>query len=303
MGMKTASTNVHTAPAAREDAQEAHAVHAYATRWGPAIERTLREGLAGELAPGALFRQPLEYVLASGGKRYRPLLTLAACELVGGEPNAALEAGCAIEYLHTSSLLLDDLPCMDGAAERRGRRALHQVVGEAETILVSLLLINVAHQMLARAGPPDVAAREHFHARICHLIGPEGMIGGQQVDLWIAQGSVLPSARDQEGQLLRKTSALITAALLAGAQVGGASTEQMQILERFGRELGEAYQLTDDALDEVEDRGRNMLHANCLERAHDRLRSAMQVLEEGFAGSAAFRTMATLAGFCVHRTA
>ncbi len=122
------------------------------------------------------------------------------------------------------------------------------------------------------------------------------------MDLWIAQGSVLPSTCDQEGPWLRKTSALITAALLAGAQVGRATIGQMHIFERFGRELGEAYQLADDALDEVEDAGRNTLHA-CVELAHDRLRNALQILEEGFPRSAAFRTMAALAEFCVHRAA
>jgi geranylgeranyl diphosphate synthase type II len=299
--MKTTNVRAPTAP--REHAQEVEVARSYAARWGSAIERTLREGLARELMPGTLFRQPLEYVFASGGKRYRPLLTLAACELVGGDPSLALEAGCAIEYLHTSSLLLDDLPCMDGAVERRGRRALHQVVGEAETILVSLVLINTAHQILARTGPADAGARERFHGRICHLIGPEGMIGGQQVDLWIARGAVLPSARGHEGQWLRKTSALITAALLAGAQVGEASVEQMQALECFGRELGEAYQLADDALDVEEDRGRSHTSLNYAERAHERLWNAIEILQEGFAGSAGFLTMAALAAVCVHRTA
>lgn len=280
--------------------QEGEIARSFIALWSPVIERKLRDGLARELMPGALFRRPLEYVLDSGGKRLRPLLTLAACELVGGNASLALEAGCAIEYLHASSLLLDDLPCMDGAVERRGRLPLYRVVGEAETILVSLLLINRAHETLARVGPANCAARERFHRRICELIGPEGMIGGQQVDLRVARGAVLSSDVQQHGQWLRKTSALITAALLAGAQVGVAQNEQMRSLERFGWELGEAYQLADDAHDVEEDRGRILVCENYAERARARLQSAIQILEGGFADSAALRTMTALAGFCVH---
>ena len=167
----------------RESAGE---LWAYVGRMRPAVERALAAHLP--CAPAyvdARFNEALRYALFPGGKRLRPVLTLLGAELVGGrERDAVLRAATAVEYVHTSSLIFDDLPCMDDAAERRGRASLHRRYGEGLSVLVALALLNASYGLVFDG---DAAGGEHCvraHAEIVACVGTQGMVTGQTLDLF-----------------------------------------------------------------------------------------------------------------------
>ncbi|MGH7506586.1 MAG: polyprenyl synthetase family protein, partial [Longimicrobiales bacterium] len=197
-------------------------------------------------APSGALLEPASYWFRVRGRRIRPLALLAACELVGGRPDEAVDAACAIELIHTSSLILDDLPCMDDAVERRGIASLHLVFGDATALLTALLLLNLAHRRLAslcafRGGT--------WHERICQLLGGNGMIGGQDVDLRSSKGESLPSSVDVANVRLLKTTSLMVATLELGGWIGGAPPRKIEALGQFGFRLGRLLQLVDDLVD------------------------------------------------------
>ncbi len=173
-----------------------------------------------------------------GGKRMRPLFTLLAAQAAGVNPEAAMDAACAVELLHSSSLIFDDLPCMDDADLRRNRPAVHLLFGESTALLAALALMNQAYALFASS--PKLV-RE---AAAC--IGVNGMIGGQAVDV---SGADLES-RD------RKTSALMRLTLMAGAEAGGAPEAWVELLARTGERLGRAYQMLDDLMDSCTESGK-----------------------------------------------
>jgi geranylgeranyl pyrophosphate synthase len=227
------------------------AVRAFAARHLPAIEDGLRQSL-GALDPHlGRIRQATQAAVGigcPGGSRWRPLLTLAAARAANVELADALEAAVAVELTHTASLVLDDLPCMDDSALRRGSPATHRLVGPSGAILIALGLLARATELLARA-PHDAAS---LCAAWGRTVGLAGMSGGQAVDL--AQAVAGP-ARGAARRLHRqKTTALAAFAVSAGARAGGAPAATTDALERFGRALGWAYQLADDAADTEEDR-------------------------------------------------
>lgn len=179
------------------------------------------------------------------GRRWRPLLTLATTRALGGVVDEALDAAIAVELTHTASLVLDDLPCMDDSSERRGVPATHRLLGSSGAILVAVGLLAQAAERLGRS--PDGAALSAAWGRV---FGFEGMSGGQAVD--IAMGG---DCRGSTRRLYRrKTTALAAFAVEAGARVAGAPDETREMLIRFGRDIGWAYQLVDDAHDLEEDR-------------------------------------------------
>jgi geranylgeranyl diphosphate synthase, type II len=179
------------------------------------------------------------------GSRWRPLLTLATAEAVGADARHALPAAVAIELTHTASLVLDDLPCMDDASERRGRAATHIEVGPGGAILVALSMLARAAELLG--GLPDEGGR--LAVSWGRAFGLAGMSGGQAVDL---TGAFMHGGAARRLHR-RKTTALSELALEAGARCGGASDPTVDRLVRFGRDLGWAYQLADDAQDWKED--------------------------------------------------
>lgn len=181
-----------------------------------------------------------------GGKRWRPLLTLAAAEACGADPGRVLGVAAAVELTHTASLVLDDLPCMDDAPLRRGLPTTHVLVGQGTAILVAMGLLGRAAELLARA--PSGSAR--LVAAWGDCFGLRGMAGGQAVDLQSGTGPVLAATRRL---YRRKTTALSSFALAAGGRAAGAPEEVVSALSRFGRDLGWAYQLMDDATDAAED--------------------------------------------------
>jgi geranylgeranyl diphosphate synthase type II len=217
-----------------------------------AIERELRSRVPS--APpevGTLFNQAAEYVLFSGGKRLRPILTLLGCELVGGRSRSVLPAAVASEFIHTSSLIFDDLPCMDNATERRGVAAVHERFGEGLAVLVGLAFLSDAYGLISNCNDSSPQAQAMAIREMVECIGPHGMIGGQAVDLAMAGSDGSVRASEEVRNL--KTSALMRLTLVVGAILGGGKSEQLESLRRFSISLGEAYQLSDDLLDLAED--------------------------------------------------
>jgi geranylgeranyl diphosphate synthase type II len=188
----------------------------------------------------------MRYSLLAGGKRLRPLLCLAACEAVGGDPQSVIPAACALEMIHTYSLIHDDLPAMDDDDLRRGKPTCHRAFDEATAILAGDALLTLAFEVLSAmtAERPD-RLLEAIRV-IAAAAGFRGMVQGQTLDIQ-SEGRKLE--RDQLEQLHRlKTGALIEAALWSGALLGGGSCEQIAGLRTYGRAVGFAFQVVDDIL-------------------------------------------------------
>jgi len=196
-------------------------------------------------------REAVEYSLSAGGKRIRPVLLLTAGAAVGGDEEALLPFACAVEYVHTYSLIHDDLPAMDDDDFRRGRPSCHRAFGEATAILAGDALLTEAFRVMAEA---PLARREP--ARVVRAVGvlaraagAEGLVGGQQLDL-------APDLSAGPGEAvaaihLRKTAALLSAAARMGGILGGGSEAEEEALSAYGLALGLLFQVTDDILDET----------------------------------------------------
>jgi geranylgeranyl diphosphate synthase type II len=209
-----------------------------------ALERFLPE--AGEL-PASLHGS-MRYSVFAGGKRVRPVLMLAACETVGGELDRALAAACAMEMIHTYSLIHDDLPAMDDDDFRRGNPTNHKVYGEATAILAGDALLTEAFILLSKDNGGDPAARLRVIQEIAHASGSRGMVGGQVVDME-SEGKGEIDLATLSYIHTHKTGALIRASVRAGAILGGASSESLAALTRYGDAIGLAFQIADDILD------------------------------------------------------
>ncbi len=201
---------------------------------------------AGECPPS--LRTAMAYSLMAGGKRFRPILALAAAETCGGDRRAALPAACALEYVHTYSLIHDDLPAMDDDDFRRGKPTSHKVFGEARAILAGDALLTRAFDIIASSRGLDHAIRLAQIAEIARAAGAAGMVGGQTADIEAEGKKVGPSAVLAIHR--RKTGALITASVRVGALAAGAKPPLLKKLSRYGEYLGAAFQIADDILDE-----------------------------------------------------
>jgi len=215
-----------------------------------AIERFLP---APDTMPTKL-HQAMRYSVMAGGKRVRPVLVLSACAAVGGDEKNALPAACAMEMIHTYSLIHDDLPAMDDDDFRRGRPTNHKVYGEATAILAGDALLTEAFNLLSDSRINSNVPSEVL-LRVCNTIarcaGSMGMVGGQVVDM------------ESEGKQIdfptleyihtHKTGALILAAIQSGAMIGGADERTFDALTRYGGAVGLAFQVADDILDVVGD--------------------------------------------------
>ena len=208
----------------------------------------LREILKGYSDAPPKLVEAIEYSLLAGGKRIRPALVLEswrACNGPDESRDAALAAAGAIELVHTFSLVHDDLPAMDDDDLRRGRPTNHKVFGEAMAILAGDAMLTMAFDTMARHAPPQVAAP--MLRELAHATGPQGMIGGQVLDMAAENQSLaLEQLRDVHR---RKTGALITASCRLGALAAAAPDGHVDALTRFGQHLGLAFQITDDLLD------------------------------------------------------
>jgi geranylgeranyl pyrophosphate synthase len=227
-------------------------LNAFINRHGAQIEDALRAHLPYSSQAGARrLNEALDYALFPGGKRLRPLLALAAARLAGATDAQGITIGCAVEFLHSSSLILDDLPAMDDAHLRRNRRALHLVYGEGLAVLAAVALLNQAYALLTRAAVMDGASHATalapaLLAEAARAVGADGMIGGQAVDLELQAAGA--SARALASRDL-KTVALMRLMMLGGARACGADDETAGALSAFGERFGRVYQICDDLLD------------------------------------------------------
>ncbi len=212
------------------------------------VDEALDRYLPAEGTGAPQLADAMRYSVMAGGKRIRPALALAACIAVGGEDEAVLPYACALELIHTYSLIHDDLPAMDDDDLRRGRPTSHKAFGEAMAILAGDALHTLAFELvLARTADGNVARR--LGATLAEAAGFAGMVGGQVED--IDAGGVVPDVERLQGIHERKTAALIRAAAVGGGIAGGAEDEQVVALSEFGMALGLAFQITDDVLDET----------------------------------------------------
>ncbi len=214
------------------------------------VEQALSHWVASE-APAGL-GEAMRYAVLDGGKRLRPLLVMAACEAVGGNPEAALRAACAVELIHAYSLVHDDMPCMDNDVLRRGKPTVHVKFGEARALLAGDALQALAFDLLAPEGDTVPAA---VQARLCRLLaraaGCEGMAGGQAIDL-ASVGRVLTEHQLRQMHRL-KTGALLQASVMMGAACGVTSAAVQAALNDYGSAMGLAFQVVDDILDVTAD--------------------------------------------------
>jgi geranylgeranyl diphosphate synthase type II len=228
------------------------------------VEAALARYLPGAPACPARVADAMRYSLLAGGKRLRPILAIAAAEAVAerlGTDHAharalALPAACALEFVHTYSLVHDDLPAMDDDTLRRGRPTNHVVFGEGLAILAGDALLTEAFALLAREpdetklNDDDLVARKlHAIRTIADAAGPCGMVGGQAIDLEAAGSGAAFDADGLRAMHARKTGALIRASALAGAIMAGAAAPQLDAIGRYAAELGLAFQIVDDILD------------------------------------------------------
>lgn len=202
--------------------------------------------LEGELKP---HRQAMQYSLLAGGKRVRPILCLATVEALGKDFLPHVPLACTLECIHTYSLIHDDLPAMDNDDLRRGKPTNHKVFGEAEAILAGDGLLTLAFELLSEPGLAEEVG-ERTRLNIIHLIaqaaGSNGMVGGQALDI-AAEGKSV-SLEELQSIHRKKTGALITASVQAGALLGGADKQSFSQLTSYGSALGLAFQIKDDLL-------------------------------------------------------
>ena len=210
------------------------------------VETALEQALGPE-QPEAL-REAMRYSLLAGGKRLRPILCLAACELAGGSSDLAMPTAVALEMIHTMSLIHDDLPAMDNDDLRRGRPTNHKVYGEAKAILAGDALLTRAFEMVALRSP-GVPAQQLLNvvAELSLASGAPGLVGGQVVDLESEGRDV--DLDTLEYIHLHKTGALLRACVLSGALIAGASPSLLEALGTYARGIGLAFQIIDDILD------------------------------------------------------
>lgn len=261
------------------------------------VEESLSRFLAPEICDiPAPLREAMEYSLTSGGKRIRPVLLLSAGAAVGGDEEEMLPFACAVEYVHTYSLIHDDLPAMDDDDFRRGRPSSHRAFGEAAAILAGDALLTEAFRVMGESAlaSRDPARTVRAIAMLARAAGASGMAGGQMLDLAAAAD---PASRPAAEEIdMRKTAALLSAAAGMGGVLGGGSEGQVDALARYGLQMGVLFQVTDDMLDETgrfeemgkavaKDRGRGKVTylaehgmAAAVEKAESLLRGSIEAL-------------------------
>lgn len=198
--------------------------------------------------PAGTLAESMNYSLSAGGKRIRPVLALAAAHAVGGEGEDILPAVCALELIHTYSLIHDDLPAMDDDDYRRGRLANHRVFGEGQAILAGDALLTYAFELLAQPMSGVEPQRQLRAIReVAQAAGPEGMVGGQMLDLEAEEKQLNLSELERVHRL--KTGAILVVSARLGAILAGGTEEKIEALTRYAQAIGLAFQIKDDVLD------------------------------------------------------
>jgi len=211
------------------------------------VDRALDRWLPPEKTRPATLHRAMRYAVFAGGKRLRPILCLAAAEACGGKTSGALPAACAVECIHTYSLIHDDLPCMDDDDFRRGRPTTHKVFGEAVAVLAGDALATIAFEILGKTNETARHGAGEFFRELSKAAGSLFLVGGQVADMEAEKRQATPA------ELLfihrGKTAAMISVSLRLGAMSANATPAQVKALGRFGENLGLAFQIIDDILD------------------------------------------------------
>ena len=216
------------------------------------IDAALDRLIPDAATPPVKLHEAIRWSLFAGGKRIRPAIVFAACETFGASNGNPVRTAAAVEMIHTYSLIHDDLPAMDDDDLRRGKATCHKQFGEATAILAGDVLQTLAFKAIANDGTLSPDTRIRLVSLISEAAGtPDGMVAGQQLDL-DAEGRQI-AIDEIEAIHRRKTGAIITAAALAGAVIGGASVDELAVVSVFGGKLGLLFQITDDLLDVTQD--------------------------------------------------
>jgi geranylgeranyl diphosphate synthase, type II len=212
-----------------------------------AVEAALERLMPPEGTPPSSIHRAMRYSVFAGGKRIRPVLCMEAARMFTDDPGSAVHVGCALEFIHTYSLIHDDLPSLDNDDLRRGKPTNHKVFGEAIAILAGDALLTLAFQTLASA-PVEPDRRLRILAAVASAAGTDrGMIGGQVADIEAERKPVDGAGLEYIHR--SKTAALIRASVVAGALAGGAAMDDVARLSDFGEHIGWAFQVVDDLLD------------------------------------------------------
>jgi geranylgeranyl diphosphate synthase, type II len=219
----------------------------YLDRTCARVDAALDRLLPPETAAPPTIHRAMRYSVFAGGKRIRPVLCLAACEAVGGNVSAAMPLACAVECIHTYSLIHDDLPCMDDDDLRRGKPTNHKVFGEGIAVLAGDALLTEAFALVAKSKPPKRYPVRMMVNDLGFAAGSLRLIAGQVQDL--ENEDRRASLEEVKTTHLNKTAALITTSIRLGAMAGNASPSALKRLTRYGQDLGLAFQVIDDILD------------------------------------------------------
>lgn len=217
-------------------------------RYRASVEEALKRHFSNPQIPQRLL-DAMQYSVDAGGKRLRPSMLLACCDMLGGDLAAAMPLACGIEMIHTYSLIHDDLPCMDNDDFRRGKPSNHKMFGEGQAVLAGDGLLNYAFEVMLNG--ISQAATQGYIRGLCAIAkgaGVTGMIAGQSADL-LHEGDPMAGERELQEIHLGKTAAMIRASLLAGAHVAGADEKQLCAIDEYGRQYGLLFQITDDIID------------------------------------------------------
>jgi geranylgeranyl diphosphate synthase type II len=212
-----------------------------------AVDAALDRLLPSESVAPATIHKAMRYSLFAGGKRLRPVLCLSAAEACEAGEEAAMPLACAVECIHTYSLIHDDLPCMDDDDLRRGRATNHKVFGEGVAVLAGDALLTIAFELCAKTRPSRTFTVGDYVAELALVAGSRELIGGQVEDLEAEGKTIAPEQLRHIHE--HKTAALLRGSIRLGAMAGGAGQRQMESLTTFGHDIGLAFQIIDDILD------------------------------------------------------
>ncbi len=218
------------------------------------IDKALDEYLPSEEKSPSIIHKAMRYSVFGGGKRIRPILTLATAELFGKDTESVIKTACGIELIHTFSLIHDDLPCIDNDDFRRGKPSNHKVFGEAIALLAGDALLVSGFDLIIKNSEVKEIKKQSILKLIKEIslyIGTENMLGGQVEDITLKNEDI--SKEDLVDLYMKKTAALICLSIRAGAILSGAKKRQLKALNKYGENIGLAFQIIDDMLDIMQD--------------------------------------------------
>jgi geranylgeranyl diphosphate synthase, type II len=221
--------------------------------WRSRLDAKLIEHLRGETDSCPTLVEAMRYSLLAPGKRVRPLLAMLTAIDFGRDPEPMLDFGCALEFVHCASLMLDDLPCMDDARMRRGQLAAHIRFGEATTMLAAVGLLNQAYAIISASDALAEAIRCRLVAQLSHAVGTAGLVSGQSRDLCERRCSIDSAGLRRINR--QKTGVMFELAVVGGGTIADLPVARLETLNRFAGHLGQAFQIADDLCDCQRHRG------------------------------------------------